>query len=103
MKKEIIEGNKLIDAFNDDVLQKCGWADSEMNYHSDWNNLMPVVMEIEAMGVYTSIEKKVNGDNWVTFDSIEENFVSKQWRVKSKIEAVWLAVVEFIKWYNQNK
>ena len=46
---EIIEGNKTIDIFNDSVLLKNGWNYSEMNYHSDWDNLMPVVEKIESL------------------------------------------------------
>lgn len=70
-----------------------------MKYHISWDWLMPVVEKIEglsgSMSVYIykdgcQIEGRFNGYN-------------KTERAKTKIEATYKAVVEFIKWYNANK
>ena len=82
---KIIEGNKLIDLFNDDVLNKCGWSDFEMNYHTDWNNLMPVVQKC------------------IELDKGENHFYNSLFDSLLRIDEVWLACVEFIEWYNKNK
>ena len=78
---------------------------SMLKYHTSWDLLMPVVDKIE-------IDCKCNVYIYGHYDWKEPNrclilgwknneIVSKS--NDSKIEAVWLAVVEFIKWYNQNK
>ena len=65
-----------------------------LKYHSDWNWLMEVVQKIESLGDDLNIyayhcELIYNvGENIETFEA------------KSKIEAVYNACVEFIKWYN---
>lgn len=85
-------------------------------YDSDWNWLMPVVEKIEkikistsTIGVSVEIRDKacrIFKGEWC--ESIEgfTSFVSYSGNTKqyTKIEVTWLAVVEFIKWYNkQNK
>lgn len=72
----------------------------EMEYHSSWDWLMPVVEKIETMNAEVTIR--------LDSCSIKQSF--KQPKVfaisrlsESKIEARWLAIIEFIKWYNQNK
>jgi hypothetical protein len=126
-KKEIIEGNKLIAYFMS--AEKCEWYDdfnnnckglridgelypeNRLQYHSSWDWLMPVTEKIENIdfsvhignGFYCSISKFENDDN--PFDGV---YISSEvdpiyGKVDSKIKGVWLAVIEFIKWYNQNK
>jgi len=71
------------------------------SYNNNWSELMYVLEKIEKLGNYTKIETPINRSvlrtTYVDIDGDEE-FRSSS---KSKIEAVWLSVVEFIKWYNK--
>lgn len=131
--QEIIEGNKLIaefmtgETYNTFYLPEFGqyfnsygqieytetFSPNELKYHSSWDWLMPVVEKIEDVKV--GLLK--NGDNqeyrnqfyimrnvsWITPSNWCNNLIDTI-VCKTKIEAVWLACVEFIKWYNeQNK
>lgn len=123
---EITEGNKLIALFMgmdklppryynemNPALEYFGKKDShnysnvvnemELNYHSHWDWLMPVVEKIESL-------KSVDGRGEVNYIvTIEESYcVVSQGGENSivevigddKIESVWLTVVDFIQWYN---
>lgn len=76
-----------------------------LSFHNSWDWLMPVVEKIE------SIEDK-NGYNifWVKIDGVcceiqqaDSLDIIVEVDCESKIEAVFMACVEFIKWYNQKK
>lgn len=77
----------------------------EMRFHYSWDWLMPVVEKIESMGYRTTLfcheYGKEDGNSMHIKDSshtmLGDGFAS------TKIEAVYKAVVEFIKWYNENK
>ena len=58
----------------------------EMRYHTSWDWLMPVVEEIDHLEYESE-----------RLDKIEMAIKTRQ------INAVHKAVVEFIKWYNENK
>lgn len=75
-------------------------------FNQYWDLLMPVVEKIEIM--------KGEGGWYYKVDIINRNEVECSaentpicyipgYDNKLKITAVWLAVIEFIKWYNQNK
>ena len=120
---EIIEGNKLIAEFMCKTIypiagtkefnkwrgNRCDYHEFELKYHSSWDWLMPVVEKIEKSEPSTWVE--IYGDRKVfTCDITNENqpIIEDEYQVlvsskslKTKIEAVWLAVVEFIRWYNQ--
>lgn len=115
---KIVEGNKLIAEF-------MGWSKSDyhntpnkmyngaigihvdhLQYHTSWDWLMPVVEKIEDCRIVDDYGFSVNIDNWqVIIKSLLSGKIitSNLSGAKSKIEATWQAVVEFIKWYNQNK
>lgn len=116
---EKIEGNKLLDAFighNRDFSDKLGWI-AFADYHADWNKLMLVVEKIESLGAIGDISGmigayKIHIDAWdikfIDFSNIddhEENLIAEISRRECPtfIEAVWLAVVEFIKWFNNQQ
>ncbi len=108
-KKEIIDGNKLIAQFMGAVWKyqehpynsyawyfeanirptkhSSSWWD-EFLYHEEWNWLMPVIEKINNGLVY--LESK----EYLTIQSL---------KINSTIEAVWLAVINFIKWHIENK
>ena len=127
--KEIIEGNKLIAEFmevknvreyNLNSKHKClvisdddGFIDyvegiNFLSYNDSWNRLMPVVenikkleFEFNTFSDYTKTEKYRNEVR------ISELSVDKYCRILIRntdmLDAIFNAVVEFIKWYNENK
>lgn len=125
-REEIIEANTLIAEF--DGYERTGhnhpfqpdkgptyrkegvageyWGE-RFNYHSSWNELMPVVEKIENIGS-TSVNFHKTGCmiQPVVYDIKTD---SLKWHdpitrfAKTKIEAVWLAVVEFINWWNSQQ
>ena len=97
-------------------------SDSEIGFNTAWDWLMPVVEKIEE----TSFEKiksdyvpytkhpltvslnykyaKITVDNDYKLQNIhKEGIIFNEYNEESKIIACYKAVVEFIKWYNQNK
>lgn len=106
MTQEQIEGNKLIAEFMGRN-KAFDPRDKIYQYHSSWDWLMPVVEKIETI-------RNKNGDYIFSIDTgrdycliYHNDFIQRTISVKSfsgsKIKSVWLAVVEFIKWYNSNK
>ena len=98
-QEQIIEGNKSIDEFMDNWLANRGFSEIELNYNSDYGTLMPVVEKIQKMRVKFNNPKMEYG---LTLINAMDRWLYVQHKSLSKIEAVWLAVVEFIKWYNAN-
>ena len=122
---EIIEGNKLIDSWM--AKQEGGklnvmpdeWYEKRCKYNSSWDWLMPVVEKIGKtiipkkrlnagwdLSVHYSIHSvgtsfEIGDHDWHISDSGIE---AKMWDNISKepITRTWLAVIEFIKWYNTN-
>lgn len=74
------------------------WDIDELQYHASWDWLMPVVEKIENMGHSTKIE--CNGIS--TTVTISPN-VSVWNNPSTKIDKAYKAVVQFIKWYNEQK
>lgn len=64
-------------------------------YDSSWQDLMPVVLNIESMDYGFKICRKVVE---VYIDSTKETIIHK--KETSKIESLYQAVVEFIEYYN---
>lgn len=91
----------------------------EAKYHYDWNWLMPIVEEIENLGYSITIGTSYRKDKskrtyceigtpemWnfelTLKDSPEPIIELDEKNGNSKITNVWLACIEFIKWYNAN-
>ncbi len=74
-----------------------------MKFHSSWNWLMPVVEKIEGIkddqGYLTKVKIWVNRCD-IVFGNDVKHFPYKLG--ETKIEATYTAVIEFIKWYNDN-
>lgn len=73
----------------------------ELKFNSDWNWLMEVVQKIESLGfdfaIYTgSSVSIINTKNYPFKEIVSEGH-------KNKIESVYNACLEFIKWYNEQK
>lgn len=82
-----------------------------LKYHSSWDWLMPVVEKIESLGVnFWTVKNKVKltivGElarklNDSLYDTEFEGYDFEYYIEDTKIEAVYQAVVEFIKWYKK--
>jgi hypothetical protein len=78
------------------------WTHSETslsNFATDWNWLIVAVEKIESMNYYVDIMNKavsINNDEDMIVDLSGKDF-------STKIEAVYTAVLEFIKWYNKTQ
>ena len=109
----VIEKNKLIAEFmgyneeivNDEVYFTLpdmleSLSDEELHYHSDWNWLMEVVEKIENYNEYTSVLFAPQG---CAIDCYVENGFAFSNDCDTKIEAVYNACIEFIKWCNKQK
>lgn len=129
-KDEILEGNKLIAEFMDIPAWKSYWNKEDTSdwfdtqkledvgikgvnigsgstkylyFDSSWDWLMPVVEKIETLKkpvhihsngctIYEYVRFSIDAGHWFT-----EKYGN------SKLEATWLAVVEFINWYNKKR
>ena len=77
---------------------------NELKYHTSWDWLMPVVENIQSLAIdevgeinvmIASHECLIGEDYYHPIINIERN--------GSYISMIYIAVVEFIKWYNENK
>lgn len=126
----IPEGNKLIELYYNPENSVDGdwiiWHDSHrtrqhistLKYHEDWNALMRVLEKISDCH-YPNYHGKDKVEDYSPYDDCayprtfgmrDDNgyymvrinasalFISKSWK-----KATWLAVIDFIQWYNQNK
>ena len=73
-----------------------------LQYYSDWNWLMEVVEKIESILPDDSIITIEYKNCFIPVLDDEEPFTIEGGG-KTKIEAVYNACLEFIKWYNENK
>lgn len=74
-------------------------AVEDMLYQDDWNWIMAVVEKIESIGFRVMILKSVCDicpEVWDSQNIVESTGINKT-------DATFQAVVEFIKWWNENK
>lgn len=74
---------------------------NELAYHSSFDWLMPVVEKIEAFKNDINSKRytiKIDNNACLIYSADYDN---RTITAKTKIQATWLAVIEFIKWYNQ--
>ena len=109
--ENIIENNKLIAEFLGETKQpfefsqfgyinslgewKDTFFDNQLKFHSDWNWLMEAVEKIESLGYRIEIVKHICR---IYLSNKETIIISEN---TPKIEAVYIACVEFIKSYNK--
>jgi len=114
MNNDIIENNKLIaefmgiefNSFGDKCnhpLISAAWPPVEcLQYNKSWIWLMPVVEKIESLDFVVQMHLGS------CFIKRQEQFIAEQakyiskYQGKSKIEAVYKSIIEFIKWFNDN-
>jgi hypothetical protein len=93
MKEEdILEGNKLIVDFMDHDKEYMQETDTYGSYHESWDWLMPVIKKIQVV-LKDLIVPFGNED----YDTITDSLL------RIEIEECFESVVEFIKWFNQQK
>lgn len=114
LSNEVLEGNKLIAEFMERKIVDSPWSHKPLEqqgqwvyvlgqdffkerikYHYSWDWLMPVVEKIESIQNSDNYEVDIFGKCCEIGVMDEHSAVGK-----TKIEATWLAIVEFIKWYN---
>lgn len=107
--KEIIEGNKLIaefmgyidngdpDGFLIDPNTNYDVNVDELKFHSSWDWLMPVVEKIQSL----RNDKDIDELDRIHITALEVSFKNLPKNGYTKIEDMWQAVIEFIKWYNE--
>ena len=123
--QEILENNKLIAKFmgwnehpkyntyviNLDPKRKTPyWSNinyegslDDFNYHSSWDWLMQVIEKIEEMVDKNDTHYNVLSSRTSLLISTHSNPEYIVNYNENKLKAHWLTIVEFIKWYNQNK
>ena len=77
---------------------------NELNFHTSWNELMPVIDKIESLGYcYDRIDGDVfiNKQSSLGGGSIIPNPMDHN--TMTMLEKTYCVVIEFIKWYNQQK
>lgn len=121
-EKDITIGNLLIAKFMDNwtdtglepafhVHNHKGYELHELQFHTSWDWLIPVVEKIGSTD-YSSVDIHWGTgctDSFAWCDILWSNN-SKSFHTsddlntdeQSLIKAIWLAVIEFIKWYNKN-
>ncbi len=120
---DILTGNKLIAEFCE--VEKCTDNDhadnpcyhlfgkyrkvSEMEYHSSWDWLMPVVEKIPTIVIKSTVSYnsdyspriEIVPSGYVKINDIKDTPIFRNVSVeKSFITATWKAVIDFIIWYN---
>ena len=104
---ENIENNKLIAEFMGTWIKYRGVIKQYPPlYHTSWDWLMPVVEKVEEVEGFDMMEIQSHSElgHSCTFYFDSDDY-SQQRRMygKNKLAATYKAVVEFIKWYNENK
>lgn len=75
-------------------------------FHSSWDWLMPVVVKINTLAInnFGIPDFTIHSNQSFVYDSdSNEYFVNYIPQKGTLIDSIWLTVIEFIKWYNQNK
>ena len=88
---------------HDDMLESL--SDEELHFDTDWDWLMTVVDKIENYNEFTSVLFYPNSCTIIKSRefSADDNYFEISIDSFTKIEAVHEAVLEFIKWYNENE
>lgn len=107
-EEQVIEGNKLIAEFMEFqydrwLFDKQTLAIEDCGYHTSWDWLMPVVEKIEQHGCIVEIWLSIGGGCRIQKPETKIKSWQTVYESNNTLEAVWLAVVEFIKYWNNEK
>ena len=91
-------GDGFADIDSDDMNAKHFFTPDEMQFATSWDWLMPVVEKIESLGYDTELVNRL--DEGGNFFCINDSVVPQTY-AETKLKAVYQAVVEFIKLYNE--
>ncbi len=72
-----------------------------IDFESDWNLLMIIVEKIESLLPDDSVVTIEHKSCWIPIYDDEQHFGIEGRGETKKIQAVYYACVEFVKWYNQ--
>jgi hypothetical protein len=98
--QKINKGNKLIHKFI-----KAKYEKVNLQYHCSWNDIMPIIKDIENLHCNVGIFTGMNNESHcmiVHFNELGRSIWDTNKSNESKILAIWLAIVEFIEYYNNN-
>lgn len=114
--QETIANNRLIAEFmgiqgdySDLPEGMCGFYNGqELAYHKDWNQIMPVVEKIESIifnspAPDTYYNVQILGGCYVVIISNNGDELIINDLGKSKLECLYMSLISFIKWHNENK
>lgn len=90
-EQEIIEGNNIIAEFYGDISGITSYPDEPLEFHSSWNWLMPVVEKISGLDSKGNEEFEMH------------QFYTTKANLDCGIYHAYGQVIDFIKWYNENK
>jgi hypothetical protein len=84
------------------------WDFVDLQYHTSWDWLMPVVEKIEQLyiGEYVAFMVEIKNQSCCIYCHYKDQQDGVIYRTpylsrrENKIEAVYLAIIAFIKWYN---
>lgn len=103
---EVIEGNKIIAEFMGKITGIGIPLSTFNNYHTSWDCLMPVVEKISRIEL-DRFEDVIATAYPRTFGMLSHDGKamvrlnrSSLFEAETLIEATWLAVIDFINWYN---
>ena len=115
-----LENNKLLAEFLGLTLEQeqerifiqgLGTKLIEDTFNTDWNWLMEVVEKIESLNENINVEikskynrfsnKRLNQTSFINSENYE--LVSHSGLNESKLESVYQAVIQFVKWYKEKK
>ncbi len=104
-----LENNKKIALFNNDIDSletKVSFKKScpveDLKYNEDWSLLMSVVEKISKIN-FVKIDLHITYlGTQVIIQYKGSNIVNKKWPLDDPKKVIYLAVIEFIDWYNIN-
>lgn len=73
----------------------------ELKFSYSWDWLMPVIDKIETLKDESGLFYEVCIAGKEAFIHCESDSITKSYYKEFKIESVYLAIIEFIKWYNE--
>ena len=96
------ECKDFCDSLEDKGYEPCvGWTIGLGKYHSSWDWLMPVVEK------YAEVTYGTGWDNSFgyaeIFSELRKKYNTYHEGMAATIKDVWISLVQFIHWYNQNK